>query len=300
MASVASAVTSSVAGERRLGQTRRPGPHPGCGATAPARRGDSGRPRRQLRHRTPPSTRSKATRALGRPPRRRTRTCRDRGRALEGQHLEEEGGSHHGRVALGQRGDGPDQHLVEARVGVPLLGRPGRPPRAWTWPTVIRSRSSRTTRLVSMHLDLVDDVEVPAALPAEQGDVAQRFEPRAELGRGPPDALGHRPHLAVLLGHQRHDPVRLAEADGAQHHAPVAEEGHDGARSGSSGREVPVGGASPAGRPVRAARGERCPTTADGAAPGARPWVAAPAEQAVGADQARRAPGGRPPGAAPR
>ena len=52
------------------------------------------------------------------------------GRSLEDQHLEEEGGRHHGRIPLGQGGHSPHQHLVQPRVAVPLLGPPGPRPRA--------------------------------------------------------------------------------------------------------------------------------------------------------------------------
>ena len=78
----------------------------------------------------------------------------------------------------------------------------------------------------SMHLDLVDDVEVAPALPQQEVDVAQRLEPGAELRRGLAHALGHRPHLAVVLGQEDDDPVGLAQAVGAQHHALVAEQAH--------------------------------------------------------------------------
>src|SRR5664279_2408451 len=94
------------------------------------------------------------------------------------------------------------------------------------------------------HLDLVDGVEIATSLPAEQGNVAERLEPGPELRGGAAHALGHRPDLAVFLGHQRHDPVRLAEADGAQHHATIAKEGHRGGL-GSSAVLVPEDGPAP-------------------------------------------------------
>ena len=80
-------------------------------------------------------------------------------------------------------------------------------------------------------LDLVDGVEVAPALPTEQGDVAERLEAGPELRSGAADALGHGPDLAVVLGHQGHDPVRLAQPDGAQDHPPVAELGHGPVRA---------------------------------------------------------------------
>ena len=88
-------------------------------------------------------------------------------------------------------------------------------------------------------LDLVDGVQIAAALPAEKGHVAERLEAGAELRRRAPHPLGHGPHLAVLLGHQGDDPVRLTEADGAQHHTPVAKEGHRGSAWLLGGRARP-------------------------------------------------------------
>ncbi len=79
----------------------------------------------------------------------------------------------------------------------------------------MRSRSSRTGAERVDDLDLVDGVQVTATLPAEQRHVAEWLEPGTELGRRAPHALGDGPDLAVLLGHQGDDPIRLSEADGA-------------------------------------------------------------------------------------
>ena len=69
-------------------------------------------------------------------------------------------------------------------------------------------------------LDLRDDVELAAPV-ALEGDVGRGLEPGAELGRGLADPLGDGPDLAVALGHERHDPVGLAELDRAEHHTLI-------------------------------------------------------------------------------
>ena len=76
------------------------------------------------------------------------------------------------------------------------------------------------------HLRLVHHVEVAAPLPEQQGHVAERLEAGPELAPRAPHPLGHRPHLAVVLGEQDDDPVGLAQAVGAQHHPPVAKQAH--------------------------------------------------------------------------
>ena len=47
------------------------------------------------------------------------------------------------------------------------------------------------------------------------------LQPGAEAAAGAADALGHRPDLAVVLGQQRDDAVRLAQFVGAQHDGVV-------------------------------------------------------------------------------
>ena len=65
-------------------------------------------------------------------------------------------------------------------------------------------------------LGLGDDVEL--ATPVDlQGDVAGGLEPGPEPASGLAHALGHGPDLAVTLGEDGDDPVRLPQLDRAQH-----------------------------------------------------------------------------------
>jgi undecaprenyl diphosphate synthase len=68
--------------------------------------------------------------------------------------------------------------------------------------------------------DLSDHVERPTDCEL-QIDVGERFEPRAELRRGTPDALGYRANLAVAAAQQRDDPISFAELVRAKHHGFV-------------------------------------------------------------------------------
>ena len=120
MASVASAVTSSVAAERGSASTPdRPPPRVRRSRASPS--GDSGRPRRHARHSTPALHDVEGHQLRVVLLATRDAAVEEGGRALEGQDLEEEGRGHHGRVPLGQGGEGPHDHLVEAGVGVALL-----------------------------------------------------------------------------------------------------------------------------------------------------------------------------------
>ena len=102
------------------------------------------------------------------------------------------------------------------------------------------------------HLGLGDDVEL-AALPAQQGHVAQGLEPGTEPALGLADALDDGAHLAVARRHQRHDPVGLTETHGSQHDplVPVQAHGSGAARRATApgsragwqvGRDPPAGG----------------------------------------------------------
>ena len=70
-------------------------------------------------------------------------------------------------------------------------------------------------------LDLVHDVEVAPPLPEQEVHLGQRLEAAAELRGGLADALGHGAHLAVALGHEDDDAVRLAQPVAAQGDAAV-------------------------------------------------------------------------------
>ena len=94
-----------------------------------------------------------------------------------------------------------------------------------------RDRSSRTGAVGVDHLHLVHDVEVAATLPQQDVHVGQGLQPGPELARGPPHPLGHGPDLAVPLGHEHDDAIRLAQPVGAQHHPDVPEEAHRPASS---------------------------------------------------------------------
>ena len=49
----------------------------------------------------------------------------------------------------------------------------------------------------------------------------KRLQPGAEAAAGAADALGDGTDLAVVLGQERDDPVRLAQLVGAQHHGVI-------------------------------------------------------------------------------
>ncbi len=203
----------------------RTGRRRGCGAAGPARRATSGRPRRHDRHRTPPSTMSKATSWASSSSPHETQPSRNGAEPSRASTLRKKAGATMGESRSARAARARDGHLVEPRIGVALLahlvdhlehGQGRRHP-----VEVLADRPEGVD-----DLDLVDGVEVAPALPAEEGDVAEGLEARPELRRRPAHALGHGPDLAVVLGHQGDDPVRLAQPDGAQHHPPVAELRH--------------------------------------------------------------------------
>ncbi len=80
--------------------------------------------------------------------------------------------------------------------------------------------------------------------------MAHRFEPGAELRHRLAHALGHRPHLAVVLGQQHHDAVGLAELVRAQHDAGVAVQ--------ARGHREPLTSVEPAEAAVGACRRTSC------------------------------------------
>jgi hypothetical protein len=88
-------------------------------------------------------------------------------------------------------------------------------------------------------LDLGDDVEAAPGVQL-QVDVAERFEPGPELRRRPADALRGGADLAVPVGEQRDDPVRLAELLAPEDHSGVAVEAH-APHPGTSRHRRPAG-----------------------------------------------------------
>ena len=71
------------------------------------------------------------------------------------------------------------------------------------------------------HLGLAHDVEL-APFVQQQLHMAQGFETAPDAALGAPDALGHRPHLAVTGREQDHYPVGLAQLVRPQHDPSVA------------------------------------------------------------------------------
>ena len=157
--------------------------------------------------------------------------------AFEHERLEEEGGGHEGRVGAGSASArrAPHQHRVEPRVGVALLGQlvghlEQRQPLGHPVEVLAHVRKvSMTSAWLTMSRSLRPCHE-------QEGHVGERLEPGPELARGPPHALGHRPHLAVPLGQEHDDAVGLAQPVGAQHHPGVAEQAHPAPPSGDWSR----------------------------------------------------------------
>ena len=143
--------------------------------------------------------------------------------ALEREELPEERRGHHRRRRDCQRAQRADEHPVQRRVGLSLLGdlvdRLEHRDRVRERPVVLAKRAERVDRL-----DLGDDVELAAPV-ALEGDVARRLEPGPEAARRLADPLGDRPHLAVALGEDRDDSVGLTQLDRAQNHALIAVQG---------------------------------------------------------------------------
>ena len=156
-----------------------------------------------------------------------TATCagvEDGMEAFEREELPEERRGHHRRRRDCQRAQRADEHPVQRRVGLSLLGdlvdRLEHRDRVRERPVVLAKRAKRVDRL-----DLGDDVELAASV-ALEGDVARRLEPGPEPARRLADPLGDRPHLAVALGEDRDDSVGLPQLDRAQNNALIAVQGH--------------------------------------------------------------------------
>ncbi len=142
-------------------------------------------------------------------------------KALLGEQLPEEHGTSRGTsppasvrnapAASGRGGDRPR----------PLAPR-RRPPRGCSWPSPSGPgpRAGRNCSRVSAWV-IVSGCG-PRSTAGRRGSSARAGRRSGSWCAGP---LGHRPHLAPSLRHQRDDVVGLAQLEGAQHH-PVRVDGH--------------------------------------------------------------------------
>ena len=125
----------------------------------------------------------------------------------------------------GQRAQRAEEHLEEPRVRLALeaelVGRLEHRHGVGEAVEVVADGPEVVERL-----GLVDDVQLAAPLVELQLQVGGRLEPGAEAALGLADALGDRPHLAVVRGEDADDAVGLAELVGAEHDALVPVQAH--------------------------------------------------------------------------
>ena len=171
-------------------------------------------PRRCSGHSRPPSARSKATSGASTS---HTAQASTRGEMPSwASSLRKNPGTTSGWSRGGQRPQGTDEHRVERRIGVAVLGdgvdglehRRG-PGQAVE---VVAQRGEVVERL-----GLGDDVELAALVELER-DVPRGLEPGTEPRLGLAHPLGDRPHLAPAPRSQHDDAVGLAELPGPQDH----------------------------------------------------------------------------------
>ena len=159
----------------------------------------------------------------------RAQASSQRRHPLGGQQLPVEPGEEQGRVLFLQAAERADRHPVELRRRFPVLGHlVHRLQDGGGLPQAVEVLAHPAVVLEGVGLG--HDVEL-APLVELQADVAGRLEPAAETAFGLAHTLGHRPDLAVALGQDDHDAVRLAEPVCPQHDPLVAVEGHDGMTS---------------------------------------------------------------------
>ena len=198
-----------------------------------------------------------------------------RRRPLEDQRLHEEGGGHQGGVArVGQGAEGPAPASRRGR---------GSAWRSWaSWSAtssreqarVTRSRSSRTARKLSTTSAWFTTSRSPRPCQSSRATwlSGSRRAPNLLAVRRTPLATART--LPCCSVSSDDDPVGLAEAVGAQHHPPVAEQAH---RPGGPRRRA--AGARAAGGPAPGPPGAGPGPRTGGPAPGRPPQPVAPADQ---------------------